>query len=344
MNKIKVTAQIALVLIFLVILAGSVVRMTGSGMGCPDWPKCFGHLIPPTRAEQVQFTQDSDYKKGQMIVYEDALWVAKEHFTSGKQINPDNWIPYTRHDYAVFNPVHTWIEYINRLLGALSGIPVLMLFVFSMLKVRSYPFIALLSVATVIGLGYEAWLGKLVVDGNLIPHQITQHMLGSLAIVFLLLVIISRSGMRSKVDTSLTFRVVLIIGLLLMIVQIFLGTQVREQIDEIARTVPQRTKWIDMLDSNVLIHRSFSLALLLLISWLYWRNFAGDYNLPAIKYLFMLTLLEVLGGAIMYYLSVPRFVQPVHLMLSTGMFAAWVWAIMRTQWKKKEKIVSQYVS
>jgi len=66
-------AKIALILVYIVIIAGAVVRMTGSGMGCPDWPKCFGYYIPPTNAETLQWEPNRDFKKGQAIIKDSTL-------------------------------------------------------------------------------------------------------------------------------------------------------------------------------------------------------------------------------------------------------------------------------
>ena len=61
-------SKLSLILVLFVILAGSLVRMTGSGMGCPDWPKCFGYLIPPTTKKDVFWQSNFNYKKGVMIL------------------------------------------------------------------------------------------------------------------------------------------------------------------------------------------------------------------------------------------------------------------------------------
>jgi len=331
MQKVNRAAKAALVLVFLVIIAGSVVRTTGSGMGCPDWPKCFGYYIPPVKTDQVVWHANTTYKKGQFILHNDALYKAKQNFTSADVYEADQWEKYTRHDYAIFNPTHTWIEYINRLLGALSGIPVLLMFVFSLFIIRKKPLVTALAAGTLFLLGYVAWLGKLVVDGNLVPNQITQHMFGSMAIVFLLLAVIAVTTGKPRVEVSKTMRIVLFVGFIVLLTQVLLGTQVREQIDEIAKQTANRKTWIDLLDAKVLIHRSGSLLILLIISWLYWRNFSRDYNLFAIKSLFALVLLEIVVGIVLYYIHVPAFAQPIHLLLSTLMFAYWSWAILRTK-------------
>ncbi|MFB0905324.1 MAG: COX15/CtaA family protein, partial [Nonlabens sp.] len=58
----------SIIVIYLIIVAGAVVRMTGSGMGCPDWPKCFGYWIPPTEQAELDFSPETPYKEGMVII------------------------------------------------------------------------------------------------------------------------------------------------------------------------------------------------------------------------------------------------------------------------------------
>jgi len=117
----------SILIVYLVIATGGIVRMTGSGMGCPDWPKCFGYYIPPTNIAELTWVSEKIFEKGQMIIYNDELKMSKKDFTSGSDFNPKNWQDYTKHDYSVFNPLHTWVEFINRLIGVVCGISVLIL-------------------------------------------------------------------------------------------------------------------------------------------------------------------------------------------------------------------------
>ena len=153
-SKFHNLTKLSLLLVYLVIIAGAFVRMTGSGMGCPDWPKCFGFYVPPTEVSQILFKSNNEYSKGQMILYnEEELLVAKSDFTSDDFINLNNWQVYEKHDYVIFNPVHTWIEYINRLIGAISGIPILIFTIISIIYFKKFRHLTLISIMVIIGIG-----------------------------------------------------------------------------------------------------------------------------------------------------------------------------------------------
>jgi cytochrome c oxidase assembly protein subunit 15 len=193
MNKIYNLTLTSIIIVYLVILAGGIVRMTGSGMGCPDWPKCFGYLIPPIERSQLDWKANYQYNKDEIIILGESLFYAIDNFNSEKEINLSNWNKYTKHDYSKFNVYHTWIEYINRLIGAIAGLSVLVLFIYSLKFFRSKKIITLLSILSLVAILFQAWLGKTVVDSNLTASTITIHMLMAVVLLFILFLILALS-------------------------------------------------------------------------------------------------------------------------------------------------------
>lgn len=329
-------AIVSLSFMYLVVIAGSVVRVTGSGMGCPDWPKCFGHLIPPMTNDEVQWHANEDFFEGQMIVVDDKLWTANSDFTSGETFNVNNWTEYTRHDYATYNPVHTWIEFINRLAGVSAGVPAILLFALSTLfAIRSRRWAVFwLSGFVMLILGFEAWLGKVVVDGNLFSGHITIHMLGAMVLIALHLGIMARfKAPLTESSSKLKWigAIVLIVGL----AQILLGTQVREQVDELIKLEPNRHVWMDRLDMRFYIHRSFTIGLVLLNFYFFWLLSKAKVLAGASKLLLVTILVGTALGVVMAYANVPMWAQPSHLWMALAMCSVQAWILFRLLRKRQ---------
>lgn len=316
-------AKISLVLVYLVIVAGAVVRMTGSGMGCPDWPKCFGYYIPPTEVTEIQWQPNRAFEKGQVIIWRETLQVSKKDFTTSNSFNSENWVLYTKHDYAEFNPWHTWIEYINRLFGALAGLATLILAIMSIKFWKKKKRIPILSWLVVLGMVFQAWLGATVVYSVLEPAKITVHMLMALVIVAILLYIIYLANTENKrIRYDKLVLNLSIIALLLTLVQITLGTQVRqfvdEQIDIYGYTA--RGNWLKSPELLFYVHRSFSILIIAVNAFLAYRITKLDLGHFKIYWVMFLLVVEVFTGIAMNYLDFPFASQPLHLVLASILF------------------------
>ena len=332
---------VSLVCTMLVMLAGSIVRMTGSGMGCPDWPQCFGYLIPPTDIETLQWSPDRNFDKGNIIIVQETLLVANADFTSGASFNESNWAAYTKHDYATFNPFHTWVEFINRLIGAFTGLPVLALAFLSLSMLKKDFIIPIFAWVGLFLLGFEAWLGKVVVDGNLVPHQITYHMFGAIGLVAVFTFLVVRLkiiNLHFQTKRNRTTMLIGASGILLLLVQIFLGTNVREEVDAIGKSnLITGSDWIENLSIVFKFHRTFSLVVIGVLGWFAVRLLQAHTISAGPRLLLVLLVGEVLVGMGLAYLEMPAALQPIHLMFAVFDFALALFLLL--YYHKKTKAV-----
>jgi cytochrome c oxidase assembly protein subunit 15 len=284
--------------VYVVILMGGIVRASGAGMGCPDWPTCFGQWIPPTDESQLPANYHEIYA-------------------------------HRGYENTQFNPVKTWTEYTNRLVGVTIGFLIFLTAWSSRIYLKSDKTVFYLSLGSFFLVGFQGWLGSSVVASNLKPVVITLHMLLALVLVALLIYTIARSqrDYLTQIDTQLLpdkFKTVLIAAMIMTLLQVVMGTQVREAVDFISREHIERQYWRDDFPIIFYIHRSFSSIILFTNAWLVWKIYQSvdKQNLlfRAGLALAALVVIAILAGVSLDRLGVPAIVQPIHLLMANLIF------------------------
>ena len=320
---------LTLVLIYLVVVAGSFVRITGSGMGCPDWPKCFGQWIPPTSEIELPENYKDTYIEKRTAKIEKFAVILKKiglKETSDQLKNDPNLK--VEQD---FNMKKTWIEYVNRLFGFFAGNAMLVSFLWLIFKYRKRKLI-LLTGSNLILMGIQAWFGSIVVASNLVPWTITIHMLLALLIIALQIFFIKEiSPIQSKTlpQSKLEFYLIWIC-LGVTFYQMFLGTQVRESIDELTASGITRDQWTAELGLSFYIHRSFSWLVLLLLSFVAWKNEQKNKYI-SIRYVSFFLIVELLSGVLLAHFETPGLVQTSHLIFATIIFGILTMIVFRSR-------------
>ncbi|RZL30034.1 MAG: heme A synthase, partial [Pedobacter sp.] len=231
-----------------------------------------------------------------------------------------------------FNAAKTWVEYINRLTGAILGIFLLLTAIFSFTYKKSAKRVIVLSWLNILVVGYQAWLGSIVVSTNLTQWVVTVHMLLALVILGISIYTYNYAKQLHKEPSVIMYRIAWLKGFLLFtiiisILQIILGTEVREAVDTIAKSLQYngRNTWVSKIGEVFSYHRD--LAILVGISnFIVYKmvidRFSGKaWPLIAANYLMVTLIVQIASGFLLSYLGLPPYAQAIHILFSTIMFS-----------------------
>ena len=284
------SARTSFYLVILLVLIGGVVRSTGAGMGCPDWPKCFGLWVPPTHISEIPdafYSNPLSSKDGQLI----------------------------------FNAVKTWTEYLNRLLGVVIGFAIFVQWLASWkggMSIRT----RWLSFAALVMVGFQGWLGSKVVSTDLRPIVITLHLVVALLIALVLLAAVHHSkpapnSVFSALPKHRLKPTLLWLGFGFLFVQFLLGTEVRSQVDVLFKLFDfgSRDQYLDRLNWVFYVHRTFSIGVLIILFLQVFRygRYLHVVNLHLVLAPLLLSMVLIFTGLVLSWFNFPAFVQPFHL-------------------------------
>lgn len=311
MSGFQKVALAALVFVVLLIFVGAIVRVSGAGMGCPDWPKCYGQYIPPTNVEELDTS---------LLDIEKFKEKAEKHGRDPDTITEETIV-------AEFNAVHTWTEFINRLCSLPIGIFTLLTFILSFKWLKKRPAVTVGAFTALFLVGLNAWMGAKIVYSGLKPGTITIHM--ALAILLMCVqTFVVWAGAEKKwaikfSDNAKSLRWVALATFVFIILEGVMGSQVREMTDALKKSHGNapRIEWVAELEHTwvYLLHRSFSWVVLLSAIWFYVmsgqaRAGGRDWHEHAIL---GIVLAQMVLGLVLSQVGILAVVQVLHIGLSS---------------------------
>jgi len=286
---------------YLLILVGGLVRASGAGLGCPDWPRCFGSWIPPASAADL----------------------------------PPGFDP------SQFNPALMWTEYLNRLLGVTVGFLIFATAISAWRHHRRQPRILWTTIAAFLLVGFEGWLGGRVVAHELAAWIVTAHLLVAIVIVQLLLYATfeafasqAPAPQAPQAPQSPQAPTVIASLIALTLLQAGFGTQVRGHIETAINAGVAREGALSTVGRLDYLHRDLAFIVLigaaLLTLWLLSRRS------PLGRWSFVVLLLaigQIVLGVVMAYGSLVPAAQVGHLTIASLLLGAEtvLWLLSRRQ-------------
>jgi len=325
-RRLHALTLLTLFLTFDLVLFGAFTRQTDSGLGCPDWPGCYGHASPAGAQAQISAAQSA---------------MPTGPVTHGK----------------------AWVEMVHRYLATGVGVLILVLAAASWLGRRRETAQGGLNpwwpTLTLVWIAIQGAFGALTVTMKLFPLIVTLHLLGGLVLLALLclqaLHYAQQHSPAPPVQAGSGVRRLLAITSALVVVQIALGGWVSTNYAVLACSefpMCQGSWWPDMnfsqgfalwrelgltpggqhIDFAALtavhyVHRLMAYGVLLLLALLAWRMMSVDaWRRPA-RWLAVLATLQFLTGLSNVVLDWPLLAAVLHTGGAAALVLVLTWAI-----------------
>jgi cytochrome c oxidase assembly protein subunit 15 len=287
---------------YFLILVGGLVRASGAGLGCPDWPRCFGSWVPPASAADL----------------------------------PAGFEP------SQFNFALMWTEYLNRLLGVTVGLLIFATLVSAWRHHRHTPRIFWPTLASFLLVGFQGWLGGVVVQQELAAWLVTLHMVVALVIVSLLLYatvyafFIGGAAERARGRTRRPLAWSALVLIVITLAQVVVGTQVREGVDAALDDGVARAAALARVGAFDFWHRELALVVMAgtaVVVWLVWTRHRYEQALVrAAMATAALVAVQVMLGLTMAYLTLTPPAQIAHLTASSLLLGAETVVFLLARW------------